>query len=332
MPRDASVTEGRFLAFCEDYARTNGRAPTVREVMDGVGVQSPNGASRALRKHGQITYDKAFAHSLPEGLDPQLLQRLQELQNAAAEVGLAELARERAAFEAIKLAKDKEVEAALADRDAALKQVETTQHERALFEARTGEEIAAKQGQIAALTHDLTAAQKRREEYEQTLSQATATIAETQALLRQAKASAAQQLLEAEERHEAALKQQAGAHEAEKRKLAADLVTADRERRRAEDNRVIAETKLGIAEKTAAQLRRQVEAAQGHVTARAVAEQATLDAQARAVRAEGETAQLRAAFQRVEQTVARLQAENDTLQKLLTRDRSKQSGDADSVG
>lgn len=331
MPRDASVTESRFLAFCEDYARTNGRAPTVRELMDGVGVQNPTGASRALRKHTQTTYEKAFAHSLPEGLDPQLLQRLQELQAAAAEQGLAELAREREAFEAIKQAKDAEIVLVLAERDAALKQVETTRHERALFEARTGEEIAAKLGQIAALTHDLAAAQKRREEDQQALSQATATISETQALLRQSKATAAQQLLEAEERQETALKQQAATHEAEKRKLAADLLTAGRERRRTEDNLVIANTRLGIAEKTSEQLRRQLETAQAHVTARAVAEQSAEDARARAERAEGETAQLRAASQRATQTVARLQAENDTLRNLLAPHRSKQADDADPI-
>ena len=315
MPRDASVTESRFLAFCEDYARTHGRAPTVRELMDGVGVQNPTGASRALRKHTLITYEKAFAHSLPEGLDPQLLQRLQELQNAAAELGLAELARERDAFEAIKLAKDAEIAQSLGERDTALKQVEATQHERALFEARTGEEIAAKVGQIAALTHDLATAQQRHGEDLQALSQATATIAETQALLRQAKATAAQQLLDAEERQDATLKQRAGVHDAEKRKLVADLQAADRERRRAEDNLVITETKLGIAEKAVEQLRRQLEAVQAHVTARAVAEQAARDAQARAVRAEVEAGQLRADGRRVAEAVARLEAENALLRK-----------------
>jgi chromosome segregation ATPase len=327
MPRDASVTESRFLAFCEDYARTHGRAPTVRELMDGVGVQNPTGASRALRKHVQTAYEKAFAHGLPEGLDSQLLQRLQELQNAAAELGLAELARERDAFEAVKLAKDAEIAQALAERDVALKQVETTRHERALFEARTGEEIAAKTGQIAALTHDLAAARKMHEEDQQALSQATATIAETQALLRQAKATAAQQLVEAEERQAAALQQQVAAFDTEKRKLATDLQAADRERRRAEDSRVITETKLGMADKTVEQFRRQMEVAQRHVTARAVAEQATLDALARAVRAEAETAQARVASQRAEQTLARLQAENETLRKLQIPESPRQPSD-----
>ncbi len=326
MPRDASVTESRFLAFCEDYARTNGRAPTVRELMDGVGVQNPTGASRALRKHVQTTYKKAFAHSLPEGLDPQLLQRLQELQNAAAELGLAELARERAVFEAIKQAKDVDVAQALSERDAALKQVETTAHERALFEARTGEEIAAKVGQIAALTHDLAMAQKRREEDQQALSRTAATIAETQALLRQAKVTSAQQLLEAEVRQEAALKQQAGAHDAEKRKLTADLQAADRERRRAEDNRVIAETKLGIAEKTVEQLRRQLEAAQEHVTARAVAEQAAKEALARAERADVESGLLRADGRRQAEALARLESENTVLRTLTESMAEKRPG------
>ena len=316
MPRDASVTESRFLAFCEDYARTNGRAPTVRELMDGVGVQNPTGASRALRKHVQTTYEKAFAHSLPEGLDPQLLQRLQELQNAAAELGLAELARERAVFEAIKQAKDVDVAQALSERDAALK----------LFEARTGEEIAAKVGQIAALTHDLAMAQKRREEDQQALSRTAATIAETQALLRQAKVTSAQQLLEAEERQEAALKQQAGAHDAEKRKLTADLQAADRERRRAEDNRVIAETKLGIAEKTVEQLRRQLEAAQEHVTARAVAEQAAKEALARAERADVESGLLRADGRRQAEAIARLESENTVLRTLTESMAEKRPG------
>ncbi len=331
MPRDATVTESRFLAFCEDYARTNGRAPTVRELMDGVGVQNPTGASRALRKHVQIAYNKAFAHDLPAGLDTQLLQRLQELQDAAAELGMAEVAREREAFEAVKLAKDEMIAAALAERDAALKLVEEIRHERAVFEARTGEEIAAKVGQIAALTHDLAAAQKRHEDGQQALSQATATIAETQALLRQAKATAAQQLLEAEERQEAALKQLATSQEAEKLKLAADLQSAARERRRAEDNRVITETKLNIAEQAVEQLHQQLAAAQIHVTARAVAEQAVKDALARAVRAESDVAQLRAASQSATQTVARLQAENDTLQKLLLRHSTQHPDDTDPI-
>lgn len=324
MPRDASVTESRFLAFCEDHARTHGRAPTVRELMDGVGVQNPTGASRALRKHTQITYEKAFAGGPPQGLDPQLLQRLQELQDAAAELGLVEVAREREAVEAMQQARDQAVADAIADRDAALKLAEETRHERALFEARTGEEIAARTGQIAALTHDLATARNRHEEDQQALSQATAMIAETQALLRQAKATAAQQLLEAEERQEAALKQQASAHDAEKRKLAADLAAADRERRRAEDNLVINETKLAIAEKAGEQLRRQLEVAQGHITARAVAEQAARDALARALRAEAETEQLRSASQTASQAVVRLQAENDALQRLLLAENPQQ--------
>ena len=316
MPRDATVTESRFLAFCEDYARTHGRAPTVRELMDGVGVQNPAGASRALRKHAHTIYEKAFANQAPDGLDPQLLQRLQELQEVAVEVGRAELARERDAFEAIKQAKDKAIEAALAERDAALNQVEATRHERALFEARTNEEIASKTGQIAALTHELATAQQRQEEDRQALSQAAATIAEAQALLRQAKATAAQQMLEAEDRQEAVLKQQAAAFEVEKRKLTADLQAADRERRRAEDNLVIANTKLGITEKTVEQLRRQVEAAQVHVTARAVAEQSAKDALARAERAEAEAGQLRADSRRQAEALARLEAENTVLRKL----------------
>lgn len=315
MPRDARVTESRFLAFCEDYARTHGRAPTVRELMDAVGVQNPTGASRALRKHVQSTYEKAFAHGLPQDLDPQLLQRLQELQDAAAELGLAELAREREAFEAIKRAQEAEVDEAEAERDSALKRVETTLHERALIEARTGEEIAARTGQIAALTQDLAHAQQRHEDDQQALSQATATIAETQALLRQARATAAQQLLEAEERQEAALKQQSSAHDTEKRKLAVDLLAAVRERRRAEDTLVIANTKLGITEKSVEQLRQQLVTAQLHATARAVAEQAEKDAKARAERAEVEAGQLRADGLRLAETVARLEAENTLLQK-----------------
>ena len=326
MPRDATVTESRFLAYCEDYARTHGRAPTVRELMDGVGVQNPAGASRALRKHTQSTYEKAFANRVPDGLDPQLLQRLQELQDAAAEVGRAELARERDAFEVIKQAKDKAVEAALAERDAALNQVETTRHERALFEARTGEEIAAKTGQIAALTHDLATARQRREEDQQALSQAAAAIAETQALLRQAKATAAQQLLDAEERQEAALKQRATAFEVEKRKLTADLQAADRERRRAEDNLVIANTKLGIAEKTVAQLRSQLEEAQVHVTARAVAEQSAKDALARAERADAEAGLLRTDSRRQAEALARLEAENTVLLTLAESKAEKRPG------
>jgi chromosome segregation ATPase len=317
MPRDASVTESRFLAFCEDYARTNGRAPTVRELMDGVGVQNPTGASRALRKHVHSTYEKAFAQDPPAGLDTLLLQRVQELQDAAAELGLAEVARERADFEAVKLAKDEEVENARVERFRALQQVEAAQHALEVFQAKTGEEIAAKTGQIAALAQELAAAQQRHEDDQRALSQATATIAETQALLRQAKATAAQQLLDAEERQELATKQLAAAHEAEKRKLAADLAAADRERRRAEDNLVIANTKLDLTERTVEQLRKQLSAAQAHVTARAVAEQAAKDALAHAARAETETAQLRVDGQHAAQTIARLQAENEALHTQL---------------
>lgn len=326
MPRDARVTEGRFLAFCEDYARTNGRAPTVRELMDGVGVQNPTGASRALRKHVHSTYEKCFAGAPPQGLDPQLLQRLQELQDAAAELGLAEVARERAAFQAVQQAQADAVAAALAERDAALKGAEETRHERALFEARTGEELAAKTGQIAALTHELASAAKRHEEDQQALSRATASIAETQALLRQARTTAAQQLLEAEEQQEAALQQQATAHQAEKRKLGADLAAADRERRRAEDSLVIVNTKLALTEKTLEQSRQELQTARGQVTARAVADQATIDALARAERAEAEAAQLRLEGRRQAVALARLEAENAMMRKLLDRAAEKQSG------
>ena len=315
MPRDATQTESRALAFCEDYARTHGRAPTVRELMDGIGVQNPTGASRALRKHVQATYEKAFASNVPAGLDAQLLQRIQELQDAAAEVGHAELERERVAFEALKAAKDEEVDQALADRVIALKQVETTHHELAVFEARTGEEIAAKGEQIAALTRDLTESVQQRKDVEQALAKARENVAETTALLRQAKATAAQQLLDAEERQEAALKQQAASHAVVVRKRDEDILAAHRERRRAEDNLVIANTKLGLSENALEQLRKRLEATQVLTTAKAVADQAAADALVRAGKAEAEAVQLRADGLRSAEALARLEAEIEILRK-----------------
>ena len=323
MPRDATKTESSALAFCEDYARRHGRAPTVRELMEGIGVQNPTAASRALRKHVQTTYEKAFASGSLNSLDAVLLQRIQELQAAAAEVGQAELAHERQAFEAVKAAKDQEIAVALADRDLALKQVETTQHELAVFEARTSEEIAAKVAQIAALTRDLTESVQQRKDVEQAFAKAREDIAETTALLRQAKATAAQQLLEAEERQEAALNQQAVSHAVVVRKRDEDILAAHRERRRAEDNLVIANTKLALMEKALEQSRQQLQAAQGQVTARAVAEQAAKDAQARAERAEAEAAELRVEGRRQAEALARLEAENTALRKLADRQDEK---------
>jgi hypothetical protein len=79
---------------------------------------------------------------------------------------------------------------------------------------------------------------------------------------------------------------------------------------------VIANTKLGVAEKAVEQLRRQLETAQEHVTARAVAEQAAKDAKARAGRAEAEAADLRQEGRRQAEALARLEAENAVLRKL----------------
>ena len=326
MPRDATQTENRALAFCEDYARTHGRAPTVRELMEGIGVQNPTGASRALRKHVQATYEKAFASNVPGGLDAQLLQRIQELQDAAAEVGHAELERERVAFEALKAAKDEEVDQAHTDRDLALKKVETTHHELAVFEARTGEEIAAKGEQIAALTRDLTESAQQRKDVEQALAKAREDVAETTALLRQAKATAAQQLLDAEERQEAALKQQAASHSAVVRKRDEDILAAHRERRRAEDNLVIANTKLGLSENTLEQLRKRLEATQALITAKAVADQAAADALVRACKAEAETVQLRSDGLRSAEALARLEAELEILRKQAEAGRPQRPG------
>ena len=144
--------------------------------------------------------------------------------------------------------------------------------------------------------------------------------------MRQVKATSAQQLLEAEERQEAALKQQATAFDVEKRKLTADLQAADRERRRAEDNLVIANTKLGITEKTVEQLRRQLEAVQAHVTARAVAEQSAKDALARAERADAEAGLLRTDSRRQAEVLARLEAENTVLLTLAESKAEKRPG------
>ena len=326
MPRDATNTEARALAFCEDYARTHGRAPTVRELMEGIGVQNPAGASRALRKHVQATYEKAFSSSAPDRLDSQLLQRLQALQDAAAELGLAELAREREAFEAVKAAKDDEVVLAQNERDAALQQVATTLQEQAVFEARTGEEIAAKAEQIAALDRDIAEALKKKETADQALAKAREEITEANTLLRQIKVSTAQQLLEAEERQEAALKQQADAHAAAIRKRDEDMLAAHRERRRAEDNLVITETKLGIAEKACEQLRQRLEATQALITAKAVADQATADALVRAEKAESDAAELRAEELRSTERLARLETEISLLRKQSESARPQRPG------
>ena len=63
-----------------------------------------------------------------------------------------------------------------------------------------------------------------------------------------------------------------------------------------------------------------------------MAEQSARDALARTERAEAETEKLRAESKRATQTVARLQAENDTLQKLLILHNSKQADDTNPIG
>ena len=310
MPRDATKTESGALAFCDTYAQKHGRAPTVREVMDGIGVQNPAAASRALRRHVQAAYEKAFANDNARGLDAQLLQRIQELQAAAAEVGQADLAREREEFAAVKVAKDAEITRALADRDQARQAIETIQHEFAVFEARTTAELAAKSEQIAALDSELAESKRTCKTAGLALTAAREASAETNTLLRHANAVHAQQLLEAEERHDSAVNRQVHVHEAEKRRLADNISVAERDQRRAEDNLVVTNTKLELAQKSLEQLRRQAELAQIHLTAKAVAERAMEDARTRAEKAETEAGHLRAEASRASHDLASSQAEN----------------------
>lgn len=103
-------------------------------------------------------------------------------------------------------------------------------------------------------------------------------------------------------------------------------MAAHRERRRAEDNLVIANTKLGLSENALEQLRKRLEGTQALVTAKAVADQAAADALVRAGNAEEEAIKLRADGLRSAEALARLEAEIAILRKQAEAVRPQRSG------
>ncbi len=157
MPRSASETHRRAFAFSEGFVRQHRTFPTVEQVMQGIGVRSPDVVSRAIRECKDTFLEEAIAGGIGARFSPGLLKAVEELQQAAQKEGLAHLEQQRMEWETEKAAVAAAYEVALAERDAAKREIEAEKHNLAVFKAATTEAAAAQEKEIQQLRAALQA-------------------------------------------------------------------------------------------------------------------------------------------------------------------------------
>ncbi len=157
MPRSASETHRRALAFSELFVRQHRAFPTVDKVMEGIGVRSPDVVSRAIRECKDTFLEEAIGGGISARFSPALLKAVEELQEAAQKDGLAKLEEQRMEWETEKAAVAAAYEVAIAERDAARRDIEAEQHNLAIFKAAVTEAAAAQEKEIQQLRAALQA-------------------------------------------------------------------------------------------------------------------------------------------------------------------------------
>jgi len=161
MARSASETHRRALAFSELFVRQHRTFPTVDKVMEGIGVRSPDVVSRAIRECKDMMLDEAITGGIGARFSPALLKAVEELQEAAQKDGLATLEQQRMEWEAEKAAVAAAYEVAIAERDAARREIEAEQHHLAVFKAAATEAAAAQEKESQQLRAALQAQTER---------------------------------------------------------------------------------------------------------------------------------------------------------------------------
>jgi|GEM_PF-5674597 len=151
MARSASETHRRALAYAGEHVRQHKAFPTVRDVMDGIGMQSPDVVSRAIRECKETMLDEAISGGIGGRFSPALLKAVEELQEAAQKEGLANLEQKRMEWETEKAAVAAAYEGAIAERDAARREIEAERHNLAIFKAAAAEAAAAQEKEIHQL-------------------------------------------------------------------------------------------------------------------------------------------------------------------------------------
>jgi hypothetical protein len=175
MPRDATETERRAMLACEELARVERRLPTVKRLMDTLGIQSPEVVGRALKRWREGFIERALAEDTHLGLPIALVQPLKELMVLAQAEASREIEGARAALDARRAAIEEDLVTARTARDEALKRTEAADQALALFQtlasvarvrsARARASIAASSRCSSLDTGKLTTARVRRTLY-----------------------------------------------------------------------------------------------------------------------------------------------------------------------
>jgi hypothetical protein len=134
MPRDATETERRAMLACEELARVERRLPTVKRLMDTLGIQSPEVVGRALRRWREDFIERALAEAPHLGLPIALVQPLKELMALAQAEASREIEGARAALDARRAAIEEDLMAARTACEGALQRAEAADQALALFQ------------------------------------------------------------------------------------------------------------------------------------------------------------------------------------------------------
>jgi chromosome segregation protein len=170
MPRDATETERRAMLACEELARVERRLPTVKRLMDTLGIQSPEVVGRALKRWREGFIERALAEDTHLGLPIALVQPLKELMALAQAEASREIEGARAALDARRAAMEEDLTTARTARDEALKRAEAADQALALFQTVATEERQGQAARIADLERRLDAAIEARALAERTLA------------------------------------------------------------------------------------------------------------------------------------------------------------------
>lgn len=255
MPRDAAETERLALAACEQLAESERRMPTVKMVMDTIGIRSPEVVGRALRRWREAFLERTLAQDVGLGLPTALVQPLRELIALARAQAQREIEQVRAALAEVAAAKDLEVAAAHEATIRAERETEAARHELAVFRASADEQARALRADAADLRRRLEASGEALNVAQRALASERESGARCATRLEQANEHHAAEKLALVSQYEDRLEGARAAFDAERGQLVGQIVRRGDEVKRLQDGMAIEGAKSVQAREALANLK-----------------------------------------------------------------------------
>lgn len=255
MPRDAHETERLALAACEELAQSERRVPTVKMVMNAIGVQSPEVVGRALRRWREAFLDRTLAQDVGIGLPTALVQPLRELIALARAQAQEEIEQARAALGEVARAKDQEVAAAQECAAQAQRATESVRNELAVYRASADQQVLSLRAEAADLRTRLAASDQALKAGQQAIVSERENVARLAARLEQAKDHHAAEKLALVSQYEDRIEAATAAFTTERGQLLSQIERRADEAKRLQDGMVIEGAKTAQAREALANLK-----------------------------------------------------------------------------